>query len=84
MAIGGCAFSMAGGIKIANLLTFGETVGHQVKMTFTKSPKKKEHSNGGFSEGCPCSCLCLTVYSSLVVFTLLFSTMGISYIGFIV
>lgn len=79
MAIGGCAFSMAGGIKIANLLTFGETVGHEVKTSFTKSPKKKEHGNGGFSEGSLAVASVLLFILTLVVFTLLFSTMGISY-----
>lgn len=79
MAIGGCAFSMSGGIKIANLLTFGETVGHQMKMSFTKSPKKKEPGNGGFSEGSLAVASVLLFILTLVVFTLLFSTMGISY-----
>ena len=79
MAIGGCAFSMSGGIKIANLLTFAETVGHQVKTSFTKSPKKKEHSDGGFSEGALAVASVLLFILTLVVFTLLFSTMGISY-----
>jgi trk system potassium uptake protein len=80
MAIGGCAFSMAGGIKISNLLTFGETVGHQVKTSFTKSPKKKEHGDGGFSEGALAVAAVLLFILTLVVFTLLFSTMGISYV----
>jgi trk system potassium uptake protein len=79
MAIGGCAFSMAGGIKIANLLTFGETLGHQVKMTFNKASKKKKHNDGGFSEASLAVASILLFILTLVVFTLLFSTMGISY-----
>lgn len=76
--IGGCTFSMAGGIKIANLLTFGENVGHQLKMAFTKSSKKKKQNNDG-SEGILAITSILLFITVLICFTLLFSTMGLSF-----
>jgi trk system potassium uptake protein TrkH len=73
--IGGCTFSMAGGIKIANLLTFGETAGHELKFSFTKSPKKRKQ-NYGTSDGFRAIAAILLFILVLIVFTLLFSTMG--------
>ncbi len=78
MVIGGCAFSMAGGIKVSNMLTFGETVGHRLKLAFTKPSKRKKQSNGT-SEGSLAIASILLFIAGLVGFALLFSTIGISF-----
>jgi trk system potassium uptake protein TrkH len=75
--IGGCTFSMAGGIKVANLLTFSETAGHEMKMAFSKAPKKRKQNNGS-SEGFRAIAAILLFIFVLIIFTLLFSTMGTS------
>jgi trk system potassium uptake protein len=77
MVIGGCAFSMAGGMKVSNLLTFGGSVGHQMKLAFNKSSKKKKHTNGTSEEFLAIAAILLFI-AVLVVFALLFSTMGVS------
>lgn len=78
MVIGGCAFSMAGGIKITRLLTVGEAIVHKVKTTFTRSRKAKDESYD-FSEVFPAIESILLFIGVLLVFALLFSTVGISY-----
>jgi trk system potassium uptake protein len=77
MLIGGCAFSMAGGIKVSRLLTVGEAAGHQMKMTFTRTKKTKKNNDS--SEAFPALTAILLFIAVLAVFALLFSTIGISY-----
>jgi trk system potassium uptake protein TrkH len=79
MAIGGCAFSMAGGIKISRLLTLGTAFGQLVKMTFAKSPRKKKTAKEELTEAFPAVTSILLFTAVLVVFTLLFSTIGVSF-----
>jgi trk system potassium uptake protein TrkH len=76
MLIGGCAFSMAGGIKVSRLITLGTVFGNQLKMTFarTKKPQKKESEP---SEAFSAIEAILLFTAVLVVFSLLFSTIGI-------
>jgi trk system potassium uptake protein TrkH len=75
--IGGCTFSMAGGIKVSNLLAFGKSVGHQMKMVFSKTSRRKKQTNGS-SEGFFAMASILLFIAVLVFLTLLFSTMGLS------
>jgi trk system potassium uptake protein TrkH len=77
MVIGGCAFSMAGGIKISRFLTVGQAVGHQMKTAFHKNSKKlnKEQT----SEVFPAFATILSFILVLLVFAALFSTVGISF-----
>jgi trk system potassium uptake protein len=76
--IGGCTFSMAGGIKVANLLTFGETVGYKIKMIFTKPSKRKKQAIGSSEELFAIASILLFI-AVLLCFTLLFSTIGLSF-----
>jgi trk system potassium uptake protein TrkH len=80
MAIGGCAFSMAGGIKVSRLLTLGTSFGQLVKTSFTKSAaSKKKRAREDFSEAFPAVASILLFIAVLVVFALLFSTIGVSF-----
>ena len=79
MVIGGCAFSMAGGIKVSRLLTLATSVGQQVKMTFTKSPKKSKEKTSVLTEAFPAIASILLFIATLVVFALIFSTIGVSF-----
>ena len=80
MLIGGCAFSMAGGIKIARLLTLGTSVGHSFKLAFTKTKKtKNKNSSNTMSEALPALASILLFITVLIVFSLLFSTIGVSF-----
>ncbi len=77
MVIGGCAFSMAGGIKITRFLTIGKAVGHQARMAFhrnSRKPRKEETS-----EVFPAFATILLFITVLLVFAALFSTIGISF-----
>ncbi len=78
MVIGGCAFSMAGGIKVSRLLIIGKTAGFQIKTAFSKSSKKRKQ-NEDSSEALPAVASILLFIATLLVFALLFSTIGISY-----
>ena len=77
MVIGGCAFSMAGGIKVSRLLSVGGAAGHQIKLAFTKTKKTKKSND--YSETFPAVAAILLFITLLAVFALLFSTIGISY-----
>jgi len=79
MAIGGCAFSMAGGIKISRLLKLGTSVGQLVAMPFAKSSKQKKTIKGELTEAFPAATAILCFIVVLFVFTLLFSTIGVSF-----
>jgi trk system potassium uptake protein len=77
MVIGGCAFSMAGGIKISRLLTVGQATGHQIKLAFTGTKKnKKEKESPEVFQAVASILLFIAV---LAFFALLYSTIGISY-----
>jgi trk system potassium uptake protein TrkH len=77
MVIGGCAFSMAGGIKVARLLTVGQATGHQIKMAFIKTKKNKKDKET--PEAMQAVTSILLFIAVLAVFALLYSTIGISY-----
>ncbi len=79
MVIGGCAFSMAGGIKVSRLITLASAVGTQTKAMFTKSARKKKEFNEDVSEAFPAVVSILLFVGVLVVFALLYWTMGVSF-----
>ncbi|MCL2358663.1 potassium transporter TrkG [Candidatus Bathycorpusculum sp.] len=79
MSVGGCAFSMAGGIKISRLLALGTSFGHLISMPFTKSDRQKETTKTEITEAFPAVMAILFFFAALVVFALLLSTMGISF-----
>ncbi len=77
MLIGGCAFSMAGGIKVSRLITLGRGIGLQLKRVFRKTKRGKQKENGQ-SEVLPAVEAILLFAAVLIVFSFLFSTIGIS------
>ncbi len=82
IVIGGCAFSMAGGIRISRLITFGQSIGHAVKMTFIKEESSEvdfKESVKSFYEFFPAIISILLFILLLIVFALLFTTMGVSF-----
>jgi trk system potassium uptake protein len=79
MAIGGCAFSMSGGIKVTRLLTFGEAVRQKLALTFTKATKKTKKKPGNSADAFSAVASILLFIVLLVVFALLFSTIGVSF-----
>jgi Trk-type K+ transport system membrane component len=42
--IGGCTFSMAGGIKVSRLISFGKSIGQAAKMTFHSASQTKKNT----------------------------------------
>jgi len=76
MVIGGCAFSMAGGIKISRFLTVGQAASQQIKTAFHRNKKTKKEQN---SEVFPAVATILLFILVLLVFAALFSTIGISF-----
>ncbi|MCW3984607.1 MAG: hypothetical protein NWE96_11570 [Candidatus Bathyarchaeota archaeon] len=76
MVIGGCAFSMAGGIKISRFLTVGQAASQQIKTVFHRNTKPKKEQN---SEVLPAVATILLFILVLLVFAALFSTIGISF-----
>ena len=82
IVIGGCTFSMAGGIKISRLITFGKSIGHAVKMTFVKEEASGDsyaETSRNFFEYFPAIISILLFVVVLIVFAMLFTTMGVSF-----
>jgi trk system potassium uptake protein len=82
IVIGGCTFSMAGGIKISRLLTLGKSIGHAVNMTFVKeesSENSYKETTSNFYEYFPAIISILLFVIFLVVFAMLFTTMGVTF-----
>ncbi|MDR0372659.1 MAG: hypothetical protein LBI79_03740 [Nitrososphaerota archaeon] len=79
MTIGGCAFSMAGGIKVSRLLALGTTLSQLIRIPVTKSSRQKKTAKAELTDALPAVWSILLFVGVLVVFALLFSTMGISF-----
>lgn len=79
MAIGGCAFSMAGGIKVSRLLSLGTTLGQLIKRPFAKTPRQKRAVNTELAVLFPAVGSILFFAGVLVIFSLGFSTVGVSF-----
>jgi trk system potassium uptake protein TrkH len=82
IVIGGCAFSMAGGIRISRLITFAQSIGQALKMTFIKEESSEDNfkeSVKSFYEFFPAIISILLFILLLIVFALLFTTMGVSF-----
>jgi trk system potassium uptake protein TrkH len=79
MAVGGCAFSMSGGIKVSRLLRFGEAASQKLALTFTKATKKNRKKPGDSVDAFSAVASILLFVVLLVVFALLFSTIGVSF-----
>ena len=80
--IGGCTFSMAGGIRISRILTFLKSISQAVQITFVKEQKSDyylEEEGKKFYEDIPAIISILLFIVLLIIFAVLFTTMGISF-----
>jgi trk system potassium uptake protein TrkH len=82
MVIGGCAFSMAGGIRVSRLITFAKSIKHSIEDVLIKEkvisePETSEEASN--HEYLPALVSILLFIVTLVIFTVLFTTMGVSF-----
>jgi trk system potassium uptake protein TrkH len=80
--IGGCTFSMAGGIRIARLVSLAKSVKDSIKGIFIKEQaftKSFKRPTSNLSEYVPALISILLFIAFLVVFAILFTTMGVSF-----
>ena len=82
IVIGGCSFSMAAGIKVSRIVTFLESIKSSILIAFVKQSNEElydDERNTPTQEQIPVIVSILLFISLLVIFALLFSTMGISF-----
>jgi trk system potassium uptake protein TrkH len=82
MIIGGCAFSMAGGIRVSRLIAFAKSIKHSIKDVLIKEkvisePETPETASN--HEYLPALVSILLLIFTLVIFAVLFTTMGVSF-----
>jgi trk system potassium uptake protein TrkH len=78
MLIGGCAFSMAGGIRVSRLITFAKSIKQSIKATFIKEkviPEPKKQTEANNHENLPALVSILLFTFTLVIFAIIFTTM---------
>jgi trk system potassium uptake protein TrkH len=78
MIIGGCAFSMAGGIRVSRLITFAKSIKHSIEDVLIKEkvisePETTEEANS--HEYLPALVSILLLIFTLVIFAIIFTTM---------
>jgi trk system potassium uptake protein TrkH len=83
MLIGGCAFSMAGGIRVSRLITFAKSIKENVKGVLIKEnviakPRKQTDANGSL-ESLSASVFIILFIFILVLFAVIFTTIGVSF-----
>jgi len=81
--IGGCAFSMAGGIRVSRLITFAKTIKENVTALWTKEqsvaePQKSKNENGSL-ENLSASVSIVLFIVTFVIFSIIFTTIGVSF-----
>jgi trk system potassium uptake protein TrkH len=82
MIIGGCAFSMAGGIRISRLITFAKSIKQSTKDMLIKEkvmPEAKAQTKVNNHEYLPALVSILLLIFTLVIFAVLFTTIGVSF-----
>jgi trk system potassium uptake protein TrkH len=84
MLIGGCAFSMAGGIRVSRLITFAKSIKQSIKATLIKEkviPEPKKQTEANNHENLPALVSILLFTFTLVIFAVIFTTMppGVSF-----
>jgi len=82
--IGGCTFSMAGGIRVARLVAFGKSIKECVMGTLTKEyavskPRKNAGENGNGLENLSAPVSILLFLFTFVIFAVIFTTIGVSF-----
>ncbi len=84
MLIGGCAFSMAGGIRVSRIVTVAKTVKENIQAEIrgnhaaSSKIKMDENGNGGVEKSAAIVSVLLFILL-LVVFSILFTTIGVSF-----
>jgi trk system potassium uptake protein len=82
IVIGGCSFSMAGGIRISRLVVLAKSIAHAAKITFIREEESEDdykETAKSFYEYFPAIISILMFIIVLIVFALLFTTMGVSF-----
>jgi trk system potassium uptake protein TrkH len=85
MLIGGCSFSMAGGMRVSKLISFAKNIKETVISILImeraiEKPKKKPENDAKVSiEQLSASVSILLLIMVLVIFALLFTTVGVSF-----
>ncbi len=84
MLIGGCAFSMSGGIRVSRIIAFGQSVKENVTGILNKERTGERFYRNGNSElsleNLSASVSILLFIFTLVIFALIFTTSGVSFI----
>jgi trk system potassium uptake protein TrkH len=83
MLIGGCAFSMAGGIRVSRLITFAKSIKQSIKGTLIKEkliiePGANTETKNNL-ENLSAVVSILLFISTLITFAVIFTTMGVSF-----
>jgi len=85
MLIGGCTFSMSGGIRVSRIITFGKSVRENVTALLVKEhaiamPRKNGNGNGnGDVQFLSAGVSILLFISTLAIFAVIFTTIGVSF-----
>ncbi len=87
MLIGGCTFSMAGGIRVSRLVAFAKSVKESIKGVLIKEhviPAEEPHplignNSNGYSEHLSAPVIILLFGLVLVIFSVIFTTLGVSF-----
>jgi trk system potassium uptake protein TrkH len=82
MIVGGCTFSMAGGIRVSRLIAFGKSVGRSIKEIFAREkvidePIMKAEANN--LENSTATVSIVLLIFTLVIFAVIFTTIGVSF-----
>ena len=82
MLIGGCAFSMAGGIRVSRLIAFAKSIKQSIKATLVKEngnaePEKQTEANN--HQNLPAVVSILLFIFTLIIFAVIFTTLGVSF-----
>jgi trk system potassium uptake protein TrkH len=84
MLIGGCAFSMAGGIRVSRLISFAKSIKQSIRSVLVKEniitePVEKTTNANGWFEYLSAPIIILLFMAVLVVFAVVFTTLGVSF-----
>jgi trk system potassium uptake protein TrkH len=82
MLIGGCAFSMAGGIRVSRLITFAKSIKQGIRETLIREkviPEPKKQTEVDNHENLPALISILLFTFTLIIFAVIFTTIGVSF-----
>ncbi|MFB3890291.1 MAG: potassium transporter TrkG [Candidatus Bathyarchaeia archaeon] len=81
MIIGGCAFSMAGGIRVSRIIAFFKLAGENIQNIFVKENASKPKKTNGdqYTEYCSAAISIVLFIATLVIFAVIFTTIGVSF-----